>query len=243
MIKRITAGVFAIPLGFVNAFLIEQNDDAGSILTLIDSGMAGNCDQILAAVRELGRQPEDLRHILVTHLHTDHTGSLAAIREATGAEVWMHAADAAMIRQGIAGRAIEPRGGVLKGLLKKTMLRDIASAQVQAVEVAHEFSRDETLPVAGGMRAIPIAGHTAGHTVYLWPQQGGVLFVGDALTRFVRLGGAPIYEDFSLAQANLLRLAELDFDVLCFSHGSPMVGKASEQVHAKILALARQTAG
>ena len=105
-VKRIVTDVYALPLGFVNAFFIDRDG-----LTLIDTGMYGNAGRILAAVQELGQQPSDTRHILVTHLHTDHTGSLAAIKQATGAKVCMHAADASLIRQGIAGRsAYAPTG-------------------------------------------------------------------------------------------------------------------------------------
>ncbi len=50
--KQVVAGVYALSLGPVNAFLI---DDDG--LTLIDTGVPGSSDAILQAVRELGRQP------------------------------------------------------------------------------------------------------------------------------------------------------------------------------------------
>src|SRR5215207_10195881 len=97
-IKQLVPGVYAIPLGPVNAYLIDDSDpspDSGQSLTLIDTGIPGSAEQIMQAVRELGRQPADIRHILVTHCHPDHSGSLAALKAATGADTYMHAEDAA----------------------------------------------------------------------------------------------------------------------------------------------------
>jgi len=229
-IKKVVDGVFPVPLGFVNAFLIDYNG-----LTLIDTGIAGNSEKILAAVRELGKQPRDIHDILITHLHFDHTGSLAAIQRVSGAAVSMHAAEAESIRQGIATRTSYPPPGVLNTLLGK-LIASQKGERIEVTEVAHEFREAEILPAAGGIQAIPIPGHTAGHTVFLWPQQGGVLFVGDALTRFTgSIGHAPVYEDFPLAQSSLKKLLELEFNTLCFAHGKPIVGDAFHRVRDRIV--------
>ncbi len=103
--KQVVAGVYALSLGPVNAFLI---DDDG--LTLIDTGVPGSSDAIHQAVRELGRQPSDIRRILVTHCHADHSGSLAALVRATDAPAYMHPEDAALVRAGKAGRPMKPVG-------------------------------------------------------------------------------------------------------------------------------------
>src|SRR6476660_9403720 len=71
-LKQLAPGAYMLPLGFVNAFFLEGRDG----LVLIDTGIPGSAEKILAAVRELGRQPADIRHILLTHVHADHTGSL-----------------------------------------------------------------------------------------------------------------------------------------------------------------------
>lgn len=48
---------------------------------LIDTGIAGMKDQILALCREVGR----LEYVLITHAHADHIGCNLAVREATDA--------------------------------------------------------------------------------------------------------------------------------------------------------------
>lgn len=52
-------------------------------------------DQVLRHVEELGL---NIKVIVLTHGHMDHTGALAQVKEATGAEVAIHAADAPFLR-------------------------------------------------------------------------------------------------------------------------------------------------
>ena len=46
-------------------------------LVLVDTGFARSSVRIGTAIRDLGRAPGDVRAIVVTHLHGDHTGTLA----------------------------------------------------------------------------------------------------------------------------------------------------------------------
>ena len=54
-------------------------------LTLVDSGMPGNAETILAAIRGIGREPSELRYVVLTHSDPDHSGSAARLKELTGA--------------------------------------------------------------------------------------------------------------------------------------------------------------
>ena len=107
--QTIIPGLSQISLGYVNAFLLEHDGQ----LTLIDTGVPGSEDKILAAVKELGHAPRDIRNILVTHLHADHAGSLKALKERTSATAWMHPEDAQMVRKGEILRPLDPRPGIL----------------------------------------------------------------------------------------------------------------------------------
>ncbi|MDQ2693379.1 MAG: MBL fold metallo-hydrolase, partial [Chloroflexota bacterium] len=95
-VQQVVPGLYLINLGFVNAYLLQGHQG----LTLVDTGVPGSADKILEAVSDLGKQPGDVKQILITHLHGDHVGSLAALKQATGAPAYMHPADATLVRQG-----------------------------------------------------------------------------------------------------------------------------------------------
>src|SRR4051794_29119828 len=78
----------------------------GDTVTIVDAGLPGNDDDILRAVRELGRSESDVSDIVITHADGDHIGGLAALVAQTGATVWAGEHEAGVIE-----RLAPPRGG------------------------------------------------------------------------------------------------------------------------------------
>ena len=62
-------------------------------MAVVDTGIAGNGDAIVDQIRKIGRSPSDLRWIVVTHFHFDHSGSAAELHELTGARIVAHSAE------------------------------------------------------------------------------------------------------------------------------------------------------
>ncbi|MFZ0734350.1 MAG: MBL fold metallo-hydrolase [Candidatus Sulfotelmatobacter sp.] len=58
--KRVIKGVHIVRMGFANAFLIEGDDG----LALIDAGFPGKESAVFGAIHELGRSPDQLRHLV-----------------------------------------------------------------------------------------------------------------------------------------------------------------------------------
>jgi glyoxylase-like metal-dependent hydrolase (beta-lactamase superfamily II) len=87
-LQPVVPGVYQISFGMVSAYRIDDNS-----LTLVDTVIPGSPPVILDAVRELGTQPKDIAHIIMTHLHADHFGSAKAVQQASGAKVYMHPLD------------------------------------------------------------------------------------------------------------------------------------------------------
>lgn len=229
MPKRVASGIYQLGLGGVNVFFVE--DDEGG-LWLIDAGIEPGAERIGGGLRSLGRAPQELRGIVVTHLHGDHIGGLAAVKEHTGAEVWMQAEDAAAVREGVHGRELEPGPGLLRSMIVRTIGRASAGRTGDPIAVEHEVDDGDVLPISG-MTAVRTPGHTRGHLALLLPRDGGVLFVGDAATNFGRLGGGPVYEDVAEGERSLRRLAGLPFETALFSHGRPLSPRAAERFRAR----------
>lgn len=93
--------VHKVPGLLASCFLVEDNG-----LFLIDTGFLGFERKILKKIHQIGRKPEDLRLILVTHDHVDHFGGLKGIHSFSGAPVACHRLDCEDISQ--ASKAVSP---------------------------------------------------------------------------------------------------------------------------------------
>jgi len=219
--KEVARGVYQVGLRGVSVFLI----DAGDGLVLVDAGLKGSPPRITEAIYSLGRLPQDVVAIVVTHTHRDHVGGLAEMKRRTGAEVWMHPADAALVRDGLYGRPFGPGHDRASRAVSRAM-NLLPPSKGEPVAVAHEVSDGEVLPF-DGLRAVHTPGHTAGHLALLLPREGGVLFVGDAASNMLHPGLSPLNEDVAVARRGLSKLAALEFEVACFAHGRALRNGAS----------------
>ena len=228
-LDTVVAGVWRVRLGMVNAFLVEDGDG----LVLIDTGTPGSENDILAAVAQLSKQPSDVRHILVTHLHPDHTGSLAALKEATGAPVSMHPADAEPVANGTAMRPVEPAPGPVYWVVVKVLMRGRGPATVDPATTENHIEEGDVVDAAGGLRVIHAPGHSAGQVCFLWEQHGGVLFAADAATNMMGLGYPPLFEDLKQGIDTVKKLGGYSFEVACFGHGKPIMEGASRRFNER----------
>ncbi len=227
-LMEVVPGLHQVGLGMVNAFLLL---DKGEV-TVIDTGIAGSGPKILAAVGQLGKRPQDVKRILVTHLHADHTGSLAELKRQTGAPVYMHKADAALVRQGIASRPAKPAPGLIKSIVVPLAMR--RPAHVEPVQTDVELADGQDLGIAGGLCVVAAPGHAAGQVAFLWPRQGGVLIAADAASNYRGKLDYPIlFEDMAAGVRSLQNLAALDYAVAVFGHGRPILKHAADQFRAK----------
>ncbi len=221
---EIVPGVHAIDsLGVGRAYLYQEADR----LTLIDTGLAGSADKIFAVVESLGRKPEDIKQIVITHHHRDHAGSLADVIERTKAQVFAHKLDAPVVR-GDHPPADADRRGFAR--LLTPILGRRASVPSPA-RVDHELADGDEIDLGGGARIVHVPGHTAGSmAVYVSGRR--LLFAGDGAANAFGLGPPRgllgLYnEDQEAARASFRKLAQLDFDAAFFGHGKPLDKGAS----------------
>jgi glyoxylase-like metal-dependent hydrolase (beta-lactamase superfamily II) len=151
--------------GFVNAFLVEEEDG----LTLVDTAIPGSAKAIQAAAAKLGRP---IVRIALTHAHGDHIGSLDTLAEALpGVEVAISERDArllAKIKTTIPG---EPPEAKMRG--------SYPGAKTQPTRMLAAGDR------VGSLEVVASPGHTPGHVAFL-DTRDRTLIAGDA---FSTIGG------------------------------------------------------
>ena len=182
----------------------------GETVTIVDSGVPGAEDAILAAVADAGRSVAEVTDIVITPADGDHVGSLVALVERTGAEVWAGEHEADVIEGKVAGR-----GG------------DVTTTG----SVGRRFSPGETLPLHGGIETVDTRGHTAGH-VSLFLARERILIAGDALNNGDGLqGSAPEHTADPVRAAQSARtLVAMRPDTVIFGHGPSLVGGAAQRL-------------
>jgi len=137
-----------------NCYIVR---DANRRAFVVDPGC--EYQPILDAVRGL-----EVTDILLTHAHWDHIGGVAALKEATGARVWAHEAEAQWL--------LDPRLNLSSEVpfLPQPVVAPAADVLLKGGE------RFELLGQAIEARFTP--GHSPGHLSYV---MGDVVFGGDAL--------------------------------------------------------------
>ncbi|MDP6451755.1 MAG: MBL fold metallo-hydrolase [SAR202 cluster bacterium] len=221
---EILPGIHALPgINWSKAYLIE-----GDTLALVDSGLPWNSGRILKYIRKIGRKPEELSHLLVTHAHPDHTGSASSVARKTGAQVVAHSADTKRRRNGANLSYMGVFGSA-----------PIPLPFFERTPVATLVNEGDVLPIAGGIRILHTPGHTSGSVCFL-EESTKTLFSGDTIfsdgERISRSVPFPGYDAVAY-RASLERLATLDFEAVCGGHGAPLKsggsGKLQELMEAR----------
>ncbi len=73
--------------------------DTGDGLIIIDSGYSDALHIVIDGIHRLGFDPRDIKYIINTHWHIDHTQATAALADFTGAKTLISTPDAETVRE------------------------------------------------------------------------------------------------------------------------------------------------
>jgi glyoxylase-like metal-dependent hydrolase (beta-lactamase superfamily II) len=218
--KRISNNIYQISLGWVNVFVIE--DDG---LTLIDTGAKGSLGKIFNAIKNAGKNPYDIKRIILTHSHPDHAGSAEEIKRMLRVPVMAHREDAKIMSYGIACRKEICLTPGLKNWLIYELAIKRSGINIVPVIIDEQLNDHDLLPLLGGIRVIHTPGHSKGH-ICLLAENEEVLIAGDLLSNSTGLGLSVIYENMAEGISSILKVTNLDFDKMAFGHGRPILKDA-----------------
>ncbi|MET4612390.1 glyoxylase-like metal-dependent hydrolase (beta-lactamase superfamily II) [Rhodococcus sp. PvR044] len=225
-VDEVAPNVFRATGTDVNVVILQDGD----ALTLVDGGYPGDVGAVENAIRSLGRRPEDVQAMLLTHAHIDHMGALVSFHKRFHIPVFADPTEVAHARRDYLEQATAKdfipmlhKHGVLPWLLRVARAgatKPLAIADAQAVLY------DGPLDLPGAPVPVATHGHTSGHAAYHLPQHG-VIITGDALVTahpLSKLLGPqllpPVFDHgHGDAGAALDHLAALEADTVVPGHG------------------------
>ena len=210
-------------------------------MAVVDTGISGNGESIVSYIRKIGRSPSDLRWIIVTHFHFDHSGSAAELHELTGARIVAHKDETEpgpdgtlLLRKGNEGESpptwyrwaqrVAGGGGGPRPPREPRRFPD--------TPVHETVEHGDVVPCMAGLRIIHSPGHTPGS---ISPLLTGprALFLGDSVLNNIDRLSRPLMWDRSKRRqldASLHALRDLEADLACFGHGPPLSEDVMDRV-------------
>jgi glyoxylase-like metal-dependent hydrolase (beta-lactamase superfamily II) len=216
-------------------FLVE-----GPMPALIETGSQSSVPAVHAALAALGLGPEDLRWIIVTHIHLDHAGAVGDLAaDFPSATVVVHERGARHLIDPT--RLIDSASRVYGPLLDSLYGRMTAVPEDRLIAAGDGFRVD----VGNGRELVLVdsPGHAKHHHAVL-DEHTGTLLVGDAVGVLLPdlgvLRPATPPPDFDLEQAthSLHRFAEINPQQLVLTHYGPVadpqatLAEAEEMLHS-----------
>jgi len=206
-----------------NVYYVGTNGLASYLITspqghiLVDTVMPEATSQIKASIEKLGFKVSDIKYLLNTHAHIDHTGGFAEMKQASGAQM-------------VAGEADKPllEGGYYPGQREETLLQ---FPPVKVDRTVREGDKVTVGDVTLTARATP--GHSPGCTSWEFAVKDGgathsVLIFCSATVALNRLVGSPthpgIVDDY---RKTFARAKDMKVDVLLAPH--PEMYKMAEK--------------
>ena len=155
----------------VGVYVVETNDG----LALFDCGPTSTLPTLEAGLAEYGLRIEDIRHLLLSHIHLDHAGAAGPlVRRHPGLTVWVSEIGAPHL---VDPSRLERSARRLYGPSFDTLWGELAPVPQENVRIA----TGDVL----GWESFPTIGHASHHVSYF---RDGTLLAGDAAG--VRMPGA-----------------------------------------------------
>ena len=164
--------------GVIGSYLVSDGD----ALTLIETGPTSTMETLLAGVRQAGFDPDQIRDIIVTHIHLDHAGGAGALlRRLPRARLHVHPVGAPHL---IDPAKLMSSATRIYGELMGPLWGEMLPVPKERLHILGD--RDTLATGARTLHAYDTPGH-ANHHLALHESETGAVFTGDVAG--VRLDG------------------------------------------------------
>jgi len=220
--NKVSEGVYMIPgrdemLPDCHIYILGM--PGSKDLTMIDAGLVGKWDHKLGSIRQGGIDPEDIKRIIMTHTHLDHSGCLPEIlSKLPGVELWVHVSEGAQLEEGDE-----------RTVYGMDMFKIMCQGQYRLkdgdyrIKVNRNLNDGEDLKI-GGMtwKVIHIPGHSTG-SIALYDAAKNILIPGDVVYADHAIGRYDLHgADPEQHLNSLTLLSELDVKMLLPGHNRIM---------------------
>jgi len=194
-----------------NSYLIKTNKG----FILIDTGYSTNRKELEKQLEDAGCNPRNLKLILITHGHFDHTGNCAFLREKYGAQIAMHKGDLKMVETGdmFYNKNIIMRtlGKIMFFLMRGTFEKFTPDILIEDEQSLTPYGLEDEI--------IHIPGHSKGSIGILTTNND--LICGDLLTNIKKPQKNSLTEKQEEIDASVEKITSLEIDTVYPGHGKP----------------------
>jgi hydroxyacylglutathione hydrolase len=200
-------------LGYgANCYLVRT--EAGYIL--IDTGFAPKRADLDRQLESAGCQPGNLKLIVITHGHGDHTGNCAYLRAEYAVPIAMHRGDAETVERG----SIETH--IFNRILLKILALVAGLGEVERFRPDRYLEEGDDLSDCGfDATVLHLPGHSPGSIGILTADSD--LFCGDLFVNVSKPTKHSIVTDAAAFDASIERLKSLSIHTVYPGHGKPFL--------------------
>lgn len=203
---HIVGNVYYVGAAGVSSYLITTPQG----LIVLDGGLPETAPQIVKNIRSLGFKVEDVKYLLNSHAHYDHSGGLAELKKASGAKLVISRPDAPWVEAG-----------------EHDLYAPKTTYKMPAVHVDRIIDDGATVELGGAKLTAHITpGHTKGCTSWTMPvtengQKHEVMFYCST-----SVPGYPLIDNkeypniVSDYRASFAKLRKMNADVFLAPHGN-----------------------
>jgi glyoxylase-like metal-dependent hydrolase (beta-lactamase superfamily II) len=196
----------------INSYLVKNNK--GYIL--IDTGYSTNRKDLEKQIEDAGCTPRNLKLILITHGHFDHTGNCAFLREKYGAQLAMHKDDIKMVETG----DMFYNKNIIMRTIGKIMFFFLIRGTFEKFtpDILIEDEQDLT-PYGLEAEIIHIPGHSKGSIGILTTNNN--LICGDLLINIKKPQKNTLIDNKKELDASVEKITNLEINMVYPGHGKP----------------------